>query len=362
MPAISGREFTDVDLRKHTARLADARRLAVLEQSGLLDGVANAVLDRVARLAAGIVGVPMATVTLVDDRRQHFPGMFGVDGWVADARGTTLAHSFCQYVVANDAALVVSDATTHPLVRDNLAVSDLGVMAYAGVPLRTTRGENLGALCAIDRVPVAWTPQQLSLLEDLAAVAVAEIELRATVKALHAARERLTEEAERDLLTGLINRRGFAARLRQQLALSQRTAMPFSIMAISLDDFRHINARFGHEAGDHALIDMGALLSSVIRDVDVVSRVGDDEFVLLLAGAGPHEVTVVRSRVHVALQALNEEMGREHQLSVSIGVACWTPEYPQTLATMRRMADELMYAEMRRKQDEQAALGKHVAS
>lgn len=140
------------------ARLSDRQRLQLLERSALLNGIADPVLDRIARLTAGILGVPIALVSLVDDQRQHFPGLAGPGGWAGAQRWTTLSHSLCQHVVTRDAALVISDASTHPLVMDNLAFKDLGVVAYAGVPLRTEQGETLGALCAIDRHPVQWTP------------------------------------------------------------------------------------------------------------------------------------------------------------------------------------------------------------
>lgn len=166
------------------AALADPFRRAALQRSGLLDGVGNAVLDRVARVATQLVGTPVALVSLVDDRGQHFPGLAGLSGWAAEARGTPLSHSFCQHVVARRSPLLVEDAATHPLVRDNLARRDLGVVSYAGVPLTSSDGDTLGALCAIDAVPRSWSAEQVSALADLATLAVAEIELRATVRAL----------------------------------------------------------------------------------------------------------------------------------------------------------------------------------
>ncbi len=166
----------------HLARLTDPARLAALDASLLLDGVGLQILDRLSRIASALLSVPVALVSLVDDRGQHFPGLAGLGGSAGDERGTPLSHSFCQHVVTRDCALVVEDAAHSALVRDNLARRDLGVVAYAGVPLRNAAGQTLGAFCAIDTTPRAWTGQDLTLLENLAAAAMAEISARSAVR------------------------------------------------------------------------------------------------------------------------------------------------------------------------------------
>lgn len=144
----------------------------------LLGSVVNPVLDRVARRSAGILGAPLALVSLLEGERQHFPGLVGLaglGGWAGAQRGTTLSHSFCQPVVTRDAGLVVPHASSHPLVSVSLGINDLSV-AHTGVPRRTSQGETLGALCAIDVGQVQWTSAQIAGTEDPSAVAMAEIE------------------------------------------------------------------------------------------------------------------------------------------------------------------------------------------
>jgi len=171
-------------------RLSDSRRLVSLRASVLLDGAQNDVLDRLTRLVTRFLGVPVSLVSLVADDGQHFPGLAGLGGWAGEARGTPLTHSFCQHVVGRGEMLVVDDAALDPLVMGNLAVSELGVVAYLGVPLRTVSGDILGALCAIDAKPLHWTAEQIATLEDLAAAAMAEIELSAATLSLRAEVER----------------------------------------------------------------------------------------------------------------------------------------------------------------------------
>jgi GAF domain-containing protein len=95
----------------------------------------------------------------------------------ASERGSPLTHSFCQHAVASREPLLVDDAREHPLLRDNLAIRDMGVIAYAGIPLIDPDGHALGTLCVTDSQPRHWTTHQVRVLSDLAASVVTEINL-----------------------------------------------------------------------------------------------------------------------------------------------------------------------------------------
>lgn len=136
-------------------------------------------LDRLARLASRLLDVPVALVSLVDTDAQHFPGQVGLPADSGFARGTPLSYSFCKTVVATRSVVTTEDARIDPRFDGNLAIRDLGVIAYAGWPLVTAGGEPLGALCAIDTQPRAWSAADIETLHDLADAAVAELEGRA---------------------------------------------------------------------------------------------------------------------------------------------------------------------------------------
>ena len=178
------------------AILADAARVAAVRSTGLARGESSPVLDRLTRLVSRVLGVPISLVTLVDEASQHFPGLTGLGGWAGDGRGTPMSHSFCQHVVTSGAELVVSDAAADPMGRDNLAYRELDVVGYAGVPLTTSDGLRLGALCAIDHTPRQWSEEQLETLRELAVAAMSELELRRAVNALRERDSLLQEQAE----------------------------------------------------------------------------------------------------------------------------------------------------------------------
>ena len=160
------------------AVVRDPARLGALRDTRLLDTSAEAGYDRLTRLAMNLLNAPVAQVTLVDEDRQFFKSAQGMDEPWASDRETPLSHSICQHAVAARAPLVIEDARVHPVVHDNLAIRDLNVVAYAGIPLITAAGHALGTLCVIDHKPRAWTREQIATLETLAGAVLAQIELR----------------------------------------------------------------------------------------------------------------------------------------------------------------------------------------
>ncbi len=163
--------------------LQDPARLSALQRTALLDSPVEEAFDRVTRLAIKVLGVPTALVSLLDGRRQFFKSCAGagLPEPFATSRQTPLSHSFCKHVVASGKPLLIDDARTHPLVRDNPIVKEVGVAAYAGYPLTTRDGHTLGTLCAFDASPRHWTPEDVLLLSDLAAFVMNEIRLRELV-------------------------------------------------------------------------------------------------------------------------------------------------------------------------------------
>jgi serine phosphatase RsbU (regulator of sigma subunit) len=192
-------------------RLHDRLRLDALIRTGL-DAVADPVFDRFAAMVRDVLEVPVALVSLVSDTRQIFPGACGLaDPW-QQQRQTPLSHSFCQHVVTTGQPLVITDARTDPRVAGNLAVSELGVVGYAGMPLTDADGHVLGSLCAIDTEPRRWTGRELHLLADLAAACSDSLRLRIA-----------TGQAEQDARTE--QRRAGAAFDRSQLLLQASSAL-----------------------------------------------------------------------------------------------------------------------------------------
>lgn len=178
------------------AQLGNRTRLASLYATGLLDAPPQEAFDRLTQIATRLLDIPIATVTLVDDKRQFFVSCVGVDEPWKSARGTPLSHSFCQYVVATREPLIIEDSRKEPLVAANLAVTELGIIAYAGIPLVSSTGQVLGSFCAMDTIPRHWRESDIQALETLAAATMNEIELRSAAKIISDSESRFRQALE----------------------------------------------------------------------------------------------------------------------------------------------------------------------
>jgi GAF domain-containing protein len=166
----------------------NVKRLAALQRVGLLDTPPEETFDRLTNLARRILKVPVALVSLVDRDRQFFKSCAGLPEPWASRRETPLSHSFCKHGVASGEPLVVEDARRHPAVWNNLAVQELGVVAYAGIPLTTSDGHTIGSFCVVDTQPRTWTWDDLEILKDVAGIVIGDIELRWIARQADAAR------------------------------------------------------------------------------------------------------------------------------------------------------------------------------
>jgi diguanylate cyclase (GGDEF)-like protein/PAS domain S-box-containing protein len=164
-------------------KVGDPSRLAALRQTELLDTPPEEAFDRLTRLAARSLRVPVAMVTLVDADRDFVKSHVDLPAPLAATREITASPSFCQYSVATGESLVLDDARAHAEFSEYPAVRGMGVVACVNVPLVTAGGEAIGNFCIVDMVPRAWTDADRELLATLAACAVTEIELRAAARA-----------------------------------------------------------------------------------------------------------------------------------------------------------------------------------
>ncbi|MEI6740959.1 MAG: ATP-binding protein [Gemmatimonadaceae bacterium] len=161
--------------------LSDASRLTALRDAIRYRPYPHASFDAVTRVVTRVLQVPIALVSLVDDRQQHFVGATGLGAELATCRSTPLGESLCQHVVTSGATLRIDDIRVHPTYASHPAIASLGVVAYLGVPLTTSSRLTLGTLCAIDAQARGWTDAEVALLADLAQSVTAELELRGSL-------------------------------------------------------------------------------------------------------------------------------------------------------------------------------------
>ena len=307
------------------------RRLRTLQGLGLLDTEPEERFDRLTRLARRLFDVPIALVSIIDCDRQWFKSRQGLD-----ATETPRDVSFCGHAILGSDVFVVPDTLIDPRFADNpLVTGEPSIRFYAGCPVSTPDGARLGTLCVIDRRPRSFGPDDIAALRDLAQVA--EQELAAV------------QLATLDELTGLSNRRGFIALAAHTLSLCRRAGAPALLLYFDLEGFKQINDRFGHAAGDRALVDFAMLLKQSLREVDVIGRVGGDDFVVLLAQSGAGSSAGILRRLAQHVDAHDQQHQRGYALRYSVGAVSFDPARDKGIEDLLARADLQMYERKRAK-------------
>nr|MDJ0807990.1 diguanylate cyclase [Gammaproteobacteria bacterium] len=159
---------------------------------------------------------------------------------------------------------------------------------------------------------------------------------------LAAKNRELAEMASHDMLTDLLNRRAFRQQAKQMLADGLRYDYPLSLLMVDLDFFKEINDKYGHQAGDHVLVNMGKLLRQYSRTSDLVARYGGEEFILLLSHADLDDAMLKADQLREAVANCRFVSFTDLKLSASFGVSS-TDSGITDLEEMISQADTALY-------------------
>ncbi len=211
------------------------------------------------------------------------------------------------------------------------------------VPL-VAQGQMIGLLHLQHLQNIPDTAQNEASADPCLALAVAVAEDLSLAHANMRLRESLREQSTRDALTGLFNRRFVDEFLVRELARAERKTRQLSMIALDIDHFKRINDSFGHAAGDTVLQRVSAILRAHVRDTDVASRIGGEEFLLLLAESplplAAKRAEDIRSAIYgMSWKYKNEDMGR---ITASFGAVAF-PDHGRTAETLIRAADKALY-------------------
>ncbi|UDY37861.1 GGDEF domain-containing protein [Dermatobacter hominis] len=312
----------------------ESQRLAALAALGILDTDPEESFDRVTRLAQRLFDVPVALVSLIDRDREWYKSNQGMAGTGSADRSA----AFCAHAILSSGPTIVEDARLDPRFHDHPAVlDDPDVRFYAGVPLRSPTGHPMGTLCVIDRTPRTVPAEDLAMLVELAAIVEHEFAIR--------------HESATDRLTGLYNRRALDLAGPGLVDLADQLGHPLTVLFVDLDGMKPINDGHGHAAGDVAIVECATALRRVLRQADVVARVGGDEFVAVLSGVGVADAGKVVTRLQRAATEFNAGSDHAWDLCMSVGVATREPAAGggtgATFEEVLRRADADMYEHKR---------------
>jgi diguanylate cyclase (GGDEF)-like protein len=261
-------------------------RIAALQRLGVLDTAVEEPFEKIVTLVRTVLAVPMATVTLVDRDRQWFKAKRGLE-----SDQTPRSVSFCTHTIQQREPLIVEDADLDPRFAGTaLVAGPPHVKSYAGIPLRTPEGYNVGSLCAMDTRPRRFSPADVAILANFASIVCDELELRMI--------------AQVDQLTGALTRRGFVEQAEREIARARRYSRSGTLVMLDLDHFKTVNDTHGHAIGDRVLQKVAEIIRATLRPSDVFGRLGGEEFGILLPETAGDEAAagIERLRHAVATQ------------------------------------------------------------
>ena len=166
-------------------------------------------------------------------------------------------------------------------------------------------------------------------------------------------RKKMEEELEKlahfDILTGCC-RRGYGLDLlEQQIKTAKRKKTPVLLFYLDVDDFKCINDTFGHKEGDMVLKEGVKLFKSTLREIDIICRMGGDEFLLIFPDSSLDDAPLIRERLSKNLEKLNQKLDQSYKINFSIGLSYYNPVNPLSIDELIRIADENMYEDKSKK-------------
>jgi len=165
------------------------------------------------------------------------------------------------------------------------------------------------------------------------------------------AEEELKRLARIDPLTGCYSRGYGLELLDRQLKLSKRNKTPMLLAFLDIDGFKLINDNFGHDEGDKALIESVGLFKSTLREIDIICRMGGDEFLLIFPDSSSKETSLIRSRLERNLSQLNKRIKKDYQIKFSMGFSEYQSDKPKALDELINIADQRMYEEKKKNKE-----------
>jgi len=251
------------------------------------------------------------------------------------------------YIEKTNKSLLVNFKQIKKMVaQGKLIMSKLGFFTdksqWLGVPLRVEDKVIGNMVVQTYTNPNLYSKQDIQLMEFVSSQVATAIQ-----------RKQMEEEMEKlahfDSLTGACNRGYGLSLLERELKFARRRKTPSLLAYIDIDNFKDINDSFGHEEGDQILKEVVILLKSTLREIDIICRMGGDEFLIIFPESSQKDLPIIKERFNKNLIKLNQTIMKPYKIGFSIGISCYDPNNPQPMDELIRIADNRMYEEKKKK-------------
>jgi diguanylate cyclase (GGDEF)-like protein/PAS domain S-box-containing protein len=234
--------------------------------------------------------------------------------------------------------VVVTDIQHHPFWEDyrDLAAK-AGLAACWSEPVYSSRGRLLGTFAIYNREPSKPTDHDLLLIEQAAHLASIAIEHHQTL-------EELERRAHTDSLTGLANRGRFFELAEVELTRSLRYGNPYAVLLLDIDNFKKINDEHGHKSGDVVLQALAKIMKKTLREIDIIGRIGGEEFAILLPETVGETAPDVAERLRKVIAESEIKIAHRMTLHITVSIGVAMPIYhSHQIDNILREADAALY-------------------
>ena len=212
----------------------------------------------------------------------------------------------------------------------------------------TIRGGRVVAILGVGNKPFDYDEQDIGLVSYIADLVWTIVEQKRTNEQIRQLNAQLERLAMMDDLTGLMNRRAFFIQGAKEISRAQRHRTPLSLLMMDVDEFKTVNDRYGHAAGDRVLQHVSHKIVENVREMDMVARMGGEEFSMLLPGTGAADAVKLAERVRQAIERESCQLDDQSiDVTVSIGVASYNADTSSLEAILREADDSLYRAKYR---------------
>jgi diguanylate cyclase (GGDEF)-like protein len=318
------------------------RRLKVLSE---IAKAANSVLDPakvmelVMEKAQALIRTEAWSLLLVDEKEQSlsFAVSEGNHSSAIKDFKLQIGQGIAGWVVRYRKPVIINDAARDERFDPSLdRVTGFRTRSILCAPL-ISRGRIIGVVELLNKRRGRFSREDLDNLKLLVEPGAVAIENAILYK-------RSTELSYTDDLTQLFNGRYLNMALRREVKRARRYRTPVSVIFLDLDGFKTVNDRFGHLAGSRALVEVGRVIRGTVREIDIVSRYGGDEYTIVLPQTGPEGAGIIAERIrrNIEENVFLKAMGHDVRLTASLGVASH-PDHAQSREELIQMADRAMY-------------------
>ena len=261
-------------------RLRGVERFAVEKEDK------NGQLHEVLELSTKVLEVPAGMISIIGEKEQKILSEIGISNTTIN-RETAI----CSHTITEGKALIISDTAEDERFKKNPMVTGKPrIRFYAGVPLKTRKNLKIGTICMLDQIPHQWDEQKIWELGKFASLVMNELEWR--------------HQLNMCPITGLHQQKMLWKLGEKELERCRLKKEELSMLELDIDNFSQINQRWGHQTGDWVLKDFCRLCENQTSEKDLLCRLDDESFGLLLVGRTIDEAVMIGEEIRQATERL----------------------------------------------------------